>query len=329
MDYRKLVYGYKKNGIACLPVDENKQPLIFWTKFQSRLPEDWEIEKFFKDCWGFGVLTGGQGKIEVVDIDSKYDLSGDLVERFKKAIPVKILQKLLVQTTKNDGWHFIYRWDGHEGNQKLANRHSTEEERKETYEKALKEERPIDECFKAGLGDKVRVVLETRGSIGENKCGGYYVSYPSPGYTHVYGKLNFLTKEERNQVIEIARSFNTYIPEAKNYQAVKIGSDLGDDVWEAANEQLDSLGLLLEHGWEIVGNSKGKDKRLKRPGATHSASSALYDSDTRLFYVFTSSTVFNANEAYTPSMVFTELVCNGDAKKAYKELSLLGYGYTK
>lgn len=325
MDYRKIIKAYKKNGISCLPVDSNKQPLVSWTKFQSRLPEDWEIDKYFADCWGFGVLTGGKGEIETLDIDSKYDLTGNLVENFKKAIPKSILKKLLVQTTKNKGWHFIYRWKGHEGNQKLANRPTTDDEKKETYEECLKAGKPIDECFRAGLNDKVRVILETRGSRNETTCGGYYVSYPSPDYTHVYGKLQYLEVEERNQLIEIARSFNTYHPEAKSYEAVKVGNNLGNSVWEDANNRLDALSLLLEHGWEIV-EHKGKDYRLKRPGSTHSNSSALFDADTNLLFVFTSSTVFRANEGYNPSAVFTELVCDGNVKEAYKQLSLLGYG---
>lgn len=325
MDYRKIVAGYKKNGIGCVPVDQNKQPLLSWTKFQNRLPEDWEIDKFFANCWGFGVLTGGKGQVEVLDVDVKYVLEEGFIEKLKKAIPIPILKKLLVQTTKNNGWHFIYRWEGSEGNQKLANRATTEEERKETYEEQLLSGRPIDECFKAALNDKVRVILETRGSRDSETCGGYYVSYPSPGYNKVYGKLQYLTIEERNELIEIARSFNTYFPEHKSYEGVKIGYNLGENVWEEANSELDVLSLLEEHGWTVI-TKQGKDIRLKRPGSTHSQSSALYDQDSRLFYVFTSSTIFQSNVAYNPSQVFTELECNGNAKEAYKKLSILGYG---
>jgi hypothetical protein len=79
-----------------------------------------------------------------------------------------------------------------EGNKKLAQRYATEEEQL--------------------LGDKIKVLIETRGE------GGYLAIYPTPGYELIYGSfdnIQEITPEEREVLISTAIEFNEVIKEFK------------------------------------------------------------------------------------------------------------------
>src|SRR5690606_27496311 len=121
--------------------------------------------------------------------------------------------------TMSGGYHFIYRCKEIGGNQKLANRETTEDERKKTYESVYEKEYnsfPPDEskeseyrklahdkAFKAMANDKVRVLIETRGEGGQIAC------YPTPKYELVRGDFSTIqeiTPEERQILFDIGRA---------------------------------------------------------------------------------------------------------------------------
>lgn len=325
-----IVKMYKEHGLTCIPVDKNKQPAIgSWAAFQDKPMSDSDIDKHFKDAYGFAVLTGGKGSLELLDIDAKYFLDPDMYENFKKAVPNSILKKLWVQTSMNGGYHFIYRCSVVEPNQKLAMRPTTREEKHAAYMEAFEGGEEIDTALKSALQHKSLVLFETRGGTSD-KSGGYFLCAPTPGYKKIFGKLQTLTPEEREVLLEIARSFNTYVELKKDYKLATYKNKLNaeDNPFENFNERGDALQLLLEHGWKPANEktfNKGKDARLKRPGSTHSKSSGLYDRDSKLFNCFSTSTSFECNKAYTPANVFIELECNGDTQIAYQKLKEMGY----
>ena len=323
MDY---ALAYAKRGFSTIPVDANKQPAIFsWNKYQTRPMLEFEIMEHFnkKNVHGIALLTGGVNKITAIDFDLKYDLTEDLFNQYKRKIPVKLLKKMRVHKTINDGFHFVFQCDTIEGNQKLAQRETSDAELKVNLKEALGEGKGLREAMEITLRDKIRVLIETRGGEA-TKSGGYVVIPPSKGYSNVAGTLQKITPEEYDILLSAAREFNTYVTPNRKLARDQAGmSKNGNSPFDNFNEKGNVLSILLQNGWSEV-RQYNSDVRLKRPGQTHSKSSALYDTNTMLLNVFTTSSVFDVGY-HTPSDVFIMLECNADVKLAYKRLIELGY----
>lgn len=325
INFVKIAKQYSKAGYSVIPVNTEKVPSIKnWGIFQTRPMTEQECEINFKNCWGIALLMGGIKKCSAADFDLKYDLSGDLFERFKSKLPNSLLKKMYVQTTKNKGYHFIFSCDKVEPNQKLASRYTTAYEKHSTYMEAFEDAKTRDKALKVASNDRVRVLIETRG--GDDKIsGGYVVMSPSPGYEYVYGKINHISIEEYDLIMDTARSFNDVVEERKDVRLENYNRDWTLSPFADFNERGDVLQILLDNGWEEVKGGNRKSVRLKRPGKS-SSSSALYDTETRLFNCFSTSTGFDVNRAYTPSDVLIELECEGDLTVAFKRLIEMGYG---
>lgn len=316
------------DGLQFIPVNDKKMPIV----------KNWqnEIKKYdLSNCYGVGLVCGKpSGGLEVIDCDEKYSLDGNLFETYKKLIHSfdnKLLSKLVVQKTKNGGFHIIYRCSKIEGNLKLANRPTTDEEKKKTYDETYNKEslfgKSDDEARriaeKAMNNDKVRVLLETRG------IGGQIVCSPTQGYEFIYGDLfsiSTITEEERDTLITIARQFNQVFEE-KGYVSnqKEIKKEYGLSPFDDYNKRGDVIGLLQSYGWQIVGN-KGNKTIFKRPGQTTALSSGNFDHSKNWFSVFTTSSEFEPQKAYLPYAVFAKLECNDDYSVAAKKLIELGYG---
>jgi hypothetical protein len=286
--------------IQFMPIRSDKTPIF----------KDWQNTKRsydFNSQDSIGMVCGSiSANLEAIDIDLKYDLSGNLFERFKTAIKnesSELLKKLVVQSTRSGGYHFIYRCSEIEGNKKLARREATETEKK--------------------AGEKIKVLLETRGE------GGYIACYPTEGYKIVYGsfdKIQTITPEERNILFNVAYQFNEYLEEFKPVLPKKVfNNSNGLSPFEDYNQRADVISLLESHGWKSVGQ-KGTKILLKRPGDTKARHSGNYDSRTNWFSVFSTSTEFKEETAYLPYAVFAYLECKGDFSEAAKKLYDLGYG---
>lgn len=325
MNYSDL---HSLEGLQFIPVNEYKQPLV----------KNWQESTDKHDlsnCWGVGLVCGApSGNVECIDADLKYDLTGDLFERYKRlvheALPT-LLPKLVAQATKNKGRHLIYRCSKIEGNIKLANRPTTEQERKETYERTYAAEilKSDDETAKkkaqkASENDKVRVLFETRG------LGGQIVCSPSPGYEFIFGDLCSITEitpDEREILHGIARQFNEVYEEPVFINKPRFKSN-GKSPFDDYNENGDVVALLQEHGWRVV-TQKGQKTIFLRPGQTTSQSSGNFDHGRNWFSVFTTSTEFDPQKAYLPYAVFAVLECNKDFSAAAKRLVELGFGERK
>jgi hypothetical protein len=316
-------------GIQFMPVKVSKQPIV----------KGWQTsaaKHSLKNCEAVGMVCGQlSGNLEVVDIDEKYSLDGKLFEKYKKQIhsaDKNLLKKLVVQKTKGGGYHFLYRCSVIAGNLKLANRSTTEKERKETFDLTYKAElaasKPDDEAKKkaqkASDNDKVRVLFETRGE------GGYIMCHPSPGYEIIHGdyySITEITPEERETLHTIARQFNEVVEDATPY-IKKTEKKGGLSPFDDYNERGDIVGFLESNGWTVVGR-KGSKTIFKRPGQTTAQTSGNYDHDRGWFSVFTTSTEFEPMKAYKPCYVFAALECGNDYVAAAKKLSEMGYGEQK
>lgn len=314
-------------GLQFIPVNGMKQPIV----------KDWQNSTKKHDLSnvvGVGLVCGSpSGNVECLDIDTKYSLDPKLFEKYKKlvhSVNETLLNKLVVQKTKSGGYHLIYRCSQISGNLKLANRHTTEEEKAETYKKTYDAEilKSTDDdkakkiAEKSAANDKVRVLFETRG------IGGQFVCHPSEGYEFIFGDIQSITEitpDERETLHSIARQFNQVFEEdviPKTYQKTKTK---GLSSFEDYNERGDVVGLLENNGWRVVGQ-KGSKTIFLRPGQTTSQSSGNYDHEKKWFSVFTTSTEFEPEHAYLPYAVYAVLECNKNFSLASKKLYESGYG---
>jgi hypothetical protein len=293
---------YYQSGLSIIPIGEKKLPIGSWKKNQTEL-----IEPSFSSCIGIGIVCGKvSGGVECIDIDSKYDLTGNLFDNYKNLIneiDKNLLKKLVVQSTPSGGYHFVYRCETIEGNKKLANRHTTEAEKADNPK------------------DKIRVLIETRGE------GGYFMVAPSNGYKVIYGDLNqisILSALERETLFVCARTLNEVFEAAtvnKTQQKTLLDNVSPFDDW---NNRGDVLSFLEMEGW-VVKLRNGAKNLLLRPQGT-GMWSADWNEEKRIFYVFTSSSEFSQDRGYNATQVLAKLKFNDDFSECAKWLLKEGYG---
>lgn len=300
-----------KQGFKVIPVNDNKQPLCKWKQYQGIQTID-EVKKLnWSQAYGMALLTGGD--IEVIDIDSKYALDKPSFETAVfdavfDAIGEEDYSKLVISQTQSGGYHIIYRCEKIEGNQKLASRYTTKDERQHE-------------------NDKVRVLLETRG---EN---GYILIPPTPKY-HFDNKsrnlshITTITGQQRDRLISILRSFDEtgeIIAKSKVKTSFEVASS-GKSTIEAFNEAHTPVELIESIGWDYC-YTRGENDYFVRSGKhKKDGISASFNNKLGLLYVFSTSTVFEANKAYNAFQTYAYINHNGDQKAASKELYKQGYG---
>ncbi len=328
---KEIALKYHSLGLSVVPMGSDKLPrledksehLYPWKAHQQKLIQP-NIN--FDNAYGIAIVTGKvSGNLELLDIDSKYDLTGTLFPELKvliKDTAPGLLEKMVVESTPSGGFHFIYRIEGDvAGNHKIANRLTTAEERQETYEKWIGKGKSKEEAEKASVHDKVRVLIETRGE------GGYFGVAPSKGYKILYGsldKISVLTPTEHQIILSCAKSFNQVYEPAKidKKQEKSYNSNLSP--FEDYNQRADIRILIESMGWSLA-RSRGNKYYYLRPGGEQQWSSE-YDDDKRLFYVWTSSSEFDGEKAYNASQVLSILKFGGDYSAAAKWLISEGYG---
>lgn len=302
-------YEYINKGICVIPTNENKIPcLTTWKKYQDQIITIEEAEEGFELPYAktLSVVCGkSSGNLEVIDIDTKYDLTGKLFDNYLQDITDndnELAKSLLIIQTRSGGYHIYYHCDVIQGNQKLAQRPSTEEE------------------TKLNPGDKIKVLIETRGQ------GGYVVAPPSSGYKKYAGDaIPTITPEQRDMILELARLYNEVVePPKREYVASNVQKEFFTTPWDDYNSRGDIISLLMQHGWVKVKENSLRSY-FRRPGKSKGIS-ADYHHQLRLFKSFTTSSEFEVGHAYTHYGVFKILECGGDSSKAAKKLLDLGYG---
>ena len=324
MNLIEIANKFIANDFSVIPVNEKKIPILFPNHpFFERAMTPREVNKYFKNAWGIALVTGGKWCVELQDADLKYQQGRDLMKDFKEIVGVKLMKKCYIQTTMNGGYHLIYRCKNFEANQKLAMRNTTDEEKYDIYLDVYKKTGLHEEGFKAAVNSKTLVLWETRGGT-VNKGGGYGLISPTKGYTKVAGKIDWITPEERNILIEAARSLNEVETFHVDYNIIKTVKNNGDDnPFEKYNERYCGLDVLLSHGWTMVRETPN-EARIKRPGSADSQSSALWNKQKGFLKVFSTSSDFDTMNVYNSVSIFIQLECNGDTKLAYIKLKEMG-----
>lgn len=302
MNLKEVIIKGLNSGHRLIPTNKNKQPIVSGWKGGVDIKE---VEKL-SSVHGIAIATGE--KLELIDFDLKYDLSGDLYDRYCEEVKMyseDLFEKMSIQTTVNEGFHWFYKCDEiSDGNLKLARREATESEKER--------------------GDKVKVLIETRG------VGGYVIIAPTEGYKFIQGDLknvNTISKIDRDFLMSLARSYNTYRDNKKEFVTENVTLKTAFDDYDDKVTAEETIGLLKHHGWTEVLRS-GNRVSMLRSGETKAKHSGYYELDKSRFSVFSTSTEFEPETRYKNSAVFCVLEHGGNWTSGAKALYELGYGVT-
>jgi hypothetical protein len=291
-----------------------------WKIYQIRLPKAEEVQAWY-DCGGqfglavvAGAVSGGQRNcgLEIIDFDT-IELAEPWMEKVNSRIPGLIERLVLVQSPR-PGLHVYFRSEAFGGCQKLA-------------------------CAPMMVEGQTRpkkiTLIELKGE------GGYCVVPPSPWRCHPSGELYrlrqgsldltqipIISREERNILLEEARSFNRWtearpmhnrsVPSSRRSD----GNRPGDDY-----ERRVSWAEILEpHGWVMIGQ-RGEIEDWRRPGKSDGISATVNYADTGKLYVFsTNADPFEEGRGYSKFFAYTLLNHDGNYTKAAHALQTQGYG---
>lgn len=287
---------YLRSSLAVLPANKaQKRPCLpQWSEFQTRLPTEEEVRRWFAEPREAQCLVCGKvsGNLEVIDFDNH----GELYSKWKDAIPVDLLARLVIEQTQSGGYHVAYRCQDEVcGNIRLA---------------------------QGERNGKMMTLVETRGE------GGLILCAPGDGYSLVQGDytaLPVLTKEERETLLNAAWKMNEKpepgMPKPTGCPDEHFENRPGDDF----NARGDVRAVLQKHGWTSLGVQPDGNEYWRRPGKTEGGNSATLKDG--VFYVFSSNAApFEPNRPYNAFTAYTLLEHNGDFGEAATELLKQGYG---
>lgn len=298
-----------------------KRPIGAWKHLQEQPPTAEQVARMFNvDTDGIGVICGKtSGNLEMFEMEGRAVAEGilpalvTLLTDHGLADLWRRIDNGYVELTPSGGLHWHYRVDGGaRGNTKLAKRPATPEE------------------LAANPDDKIKVLVETRGH------GGFTVVAPSQGRTHPTGAawmrvrgdistIPTITVDERDALYAIA-SMLDQMPAIEEKAPVLGGSTPGTRPGDDFNARATWDDILV--GWTRVrhfgGNCYGWTRPGKHPRDGISATTGRNDGDN--LYVFSTSTEFESEKAYSKFAAYTLLEHNGDYSAAAKALAGLGYG---
>lgn len=287
------LHVYSPLDLSIIPVSSQKIPFSAWKQYQKEIAPYREWRVHFGNGGYVGIITGKvSGHLECIDVDIKNDPHKTIWEEYKSLIPEDLFQKLLIQTTPNNGYHLIYRCPEVEidGNQKLAYSESRE------------------------------VILETRGSQG-------YFCHHLKDYQVIQGTFDLvkydinipvITKEEREVLLDLARSLDRTPRESgSTFQGYS------EPAIERFNAEFNPISLFEKYGWTIF-NEDLEKIRLTRPGSNAPYSGYYFKKD-KIFICFSPSTTFKVQQAYNHFQILKVLEGEDEYHKTLKLLP--GYGY--
>lgn len=306
---------FNNAGISVVPVagDGSKRPAIAWKEFQEVRPTTEQILGWFHNdqVQGLGVITGAvSGNLELLEFEGRA-VKQDLHIEAKDAITVAglgdVWQRIVdgySESTPSGGIHFLYRVNGElPGNTKIASK----------------------------AGEDGGCLIETRSE------GGFCITAPSGGTAHPSGKswemlagsietIPTITADERRELFRILSTFDE-VPHAENIrqEITKVELDLskpGDDYAHRTSW----VEILEPAGWKRVYTDRKGVTFWRRPGKNEGISASTGFGDYDNFYVFTTSTSFEAHKSYSKFAVYAHLNHRDDFRAASQALRFLGYG---
>lgn len=306
-------------GLCVLPPreDGSKAPIGEWKQFEGRRPTEDEIRRWYsphRNGLGFvcGQISGG---LELFEFEGRAVEAG-LHAQFTEACEAAGLGDLLdriatgyMESTPSGGVHLLYRCAVTK-TEKLARRPG-----------AAVEGRPT-----------IEVLIETKGE------GGYVIVAPTAGPVHPTGmewalihggvdRIVSIEPHEREALHSVARSFDEMPrPVAHEEHIRHVVPDVAEDKpGDAYNRQARWVDILEPHGWRRV-FQRGKTVHWCRPGKDAGTSATTGHGDGDYLYVFSSSTMFDSEHAYSKFAAYAILNHGGDYSAAARALVTEGYG---
>jgi hypothetical protein len=290
---------YIDNKISVLPIRKGlKSPQIkSWTEYMH-YRMGWDEFSLHLEC--SVAMIGGtvSGNLECLDFDNHFGDADAIYNKFCNTPEVlEILAKHNIpsQKTQSGGYHIIYRCEGVvSGSKKLASR--------------------------AKENGKADALIETRGE------GGYFLVYPSAGYSVISGDLTedipTISVDERKVLISYSKSANEFLGTTKvveKFETVRAGDD-----YNAKTTEAEMASMLRTAGW-----SSSNDIHWVRPDkkAGTGISATLGKAAPKMFFAFSSNAdPFEASQGYYPFEMKTLLEYNGIHDNCLKDLSAAGFG---
>jgi len=311
-------------GLSVFPPKQNggKRPYAAWATYQTTRATVNQITAWYSGGrTGLGVVMGrvsgnrdAAGKplngLELFDFDDRptYDDFCTAAVAGGLADIVASIRAGYEEDTPNGGVHWLYRSERVSGNTKLARR-------------------PLRLNEVGKPGDKVKVLIETRGERG------YAVLAPSHGTVHRNGPyvlrsgsfaiIATIAEPERTALWQLARTFDQ-MPVGRVAEPPSPKPLTGDRPGDVFNARADWASILEPHGWQRTFSVGGKDF-WRRPGKADGWSATTNHADSGLLYVFSTSTTFEAERGYSPFSAYTLLNHDGDFEAAARELRRHGY----
>jgi hypothetical protein len=314
-DLLPIALRFLNEGISVVPVadDGSKRPALSWQRYQEQLPSSDEVLAWFNnDVQGIGVITGAvSGNLEMLELEGRavaQKMHLEIAEIASSSGLSDLWNRLnsgYVEMTPSGGLHWLYRVNETiGGNTKLAR--------------------------KPGENGGVDVWAETRSE------GGFTITAPSGGSTHPSGgswvliggsieTIPHISMSERAALHNIFAMFDE-MPKAESIQQEVVAKHdgvltAGDDyntrtTWEE---------LLAPLGWTVV-YRKGEATVWRRPGKSEGISATTNFNGNDKFYVFSTSTQFEAETSYSKFAFYATIKHNGDFKAAANDLRNQGYG---
>jgi hypothetical protein len=314
-DLLPIALRFLNEGISVVPVadDGSKRPALAWQKYQEQLPTADEVLGWFKDdVQGIGVITGAvSGNLEMLELEGRavaQKMHLEIAEIASSSGLSDLWNRLnggYVEMTPSGGLHWLYRVNETiGGNTKLAR--------------------------KPGENGGVDVWAETRSE------GGFTITAPSGGPTHPSGgswvliggsieTIPHISISERAALHNIFAMFDE-MPKAESIQQEVVAKHdgvltAGDDY----NNRTTWEELLQPLGWTVV-YRKGEATVWRRPGKSEGISATTNFNGNDKFYVFSTSTQFEAETSYSKFAFYALTRHNGDFKAAANDLRNQGYG---
>jgi putative DNA primase/helicase len=326
---------WQQAGVSIIPIlaNQTKRPAVRWGDFQVQVPTLSQVEEWWGNGkpYGLAVICGAvSGNLEMTEIEGRAcdGASMTSIANHMDESGIGHVWDLLTgpngysEMSPSGGIHLLYRISDHEvpGNTKIA------------------------------ANTDQLVLAETRGE------GGYVIVAPTSGVCHpsgeawelingIYGTLPLITWEQRCKLHEALHlALDTTTPQASSTRTLTdetaqipavlparpiAGSSTAGlspgDHFEATTDWAE---ILEPHGW-LLESRRGPVRNWTRPGKDRRGGSSATtgaSADRDRLYVFSTSTIFVAEEPYTKFAAHALLNFGGDYSAAASDLRRRGYG---
>lgn len=309
---------FASNGFSIIPIESNgtKKAAVKWERWQSERAGQTEFVDWFihRGYSAFAIVCGTVSNNTImIELEGTAvaENAVDRLEAIARGTDIYPLWERLwdtyVQDSPNAGHHFVIRCtEPVPGNTKLARRRNHD--------------------------NTISVLAETRGE------GGYFIGAPSSGTTHPSGRpwvalhgtakdTKTFTPNELQQLLTLFRTLDE-MPTPVIDQPRTNHNHNPDDIrpGDEYNDTATWHDILTPHGWTAVYTDRDGVTYWRRPGKNDGTSATTGRNDGDNLYVFTTSTLFEQEKAYSKFSAYTLLNHNNDYTAAAKELARQGFG---